>query len=166
MYWYSPHALQVLASPNHGFFFWTPLAVLAILGLFALRDRRVMVCLLIMVASQVYVAGSVESWTVAGAFGQRRFVCLTPLLVIGLAALWTTVNSRRVLAVAVALCVWWNVALMAQFATRLMDRQRLEPVRNAYHAFVTLPLEIPSLVYRYLTDRQSFYDSRPPGADP
>ena len=43
--------------------------------------------LLLMVASQVYVAGSVASWTVAGAFGQRRFVCLTVVLVIGLAAL-------------------------------------------------------------------------------
>jgi hypothetical protein len=42
-----------------------------------------------------------------------------------------------------------------------MDRQRLEPARNAYHAFVTLPLSAPSLVYRYLTDRASFYESRP-----
>jgi hypothetical protein len=114
----------------------------------------------------VYVAGSVESWTVAGAFGQRRFVCLTAILVIGLAALWTAATRpRRGLAVIVAICVWWNVGLMAQFATRLMDRQRLEPGRNAYHAFVTLPLELPSLVYRYITDRQSFYDSLPPEAN-
>ena len=41
-----------------------------------------------MVALQVYIGGSVESWTVAGAFGQRRFVALTPLLVIGLAVLF------------------------------------------------------------------------------
>jgi hypothetical protein len=45
-----------------------------------------------------------------------------------------------------------------------MDRQRLEPARNAYHAFVTLPLSVPSLAYRYLTDRDSFYDSGPDGA--
>ena len=32
-----------------------------------------------MVAVQIYVSGSVESWTVAGAFGQRRFVALTIL---------------------------------------------------------------------------------------
>jgi len=60
-----------------------------------------------------------------------------------------------------AVMVWWNVALIAQFATRLMDRQRLEPARNAYHAFVTLPRSGPSLVYRYLTDRASFYESPP-----
>jgi hypothetical protein len=56
--------------------------------------------------------------------------------------------------------VWWNVALMAQFATGLMDRQRLEPARNAWHAFVTLPRIAPSLAYRYFTDRSSFF--KPP----
>src|SRR4029078_6579190 len=33
MYWHSPHALQVIADTEHGFLFWTPLAVLAIAGL-------------------------------------------------------------------------------------------------------------------------------------
>ena len=54
--------------------------------------------------------------------------------------------------------------LIAQFATRLMDRRQLEPARNAYHAFVTLPRAAPSLAYRYLKDRQSFYESRSGGA--
>ena len=36
--WASPHALDVLVSPEHGLFFWTPLAVLAIAGLVA-ADR-------------------------------------------------------------------------------------------------------------------------------
>ena len=170
MYWYAPHGLQVLFSPNHGFVFWTPLAVLAIAGLIVMsvgagfsrpHTRRIALCALIMVASQIYVAGSVASWTVAGAFGQRRFVCLTPVLVIGLAALWHARPRRpayhMVLTAAVIACVWWNIALMAQFATGMMDRQRLEPGKNAYNAFVRLPLETPSLIYRYLTDRESFY---------
>ena len=38
-----------------------------------------------MVALQIYVGGSVESWTVAGAFGQRRFIALTAAMVIGYA---------------------------------------------------------------------------------
>ena len=186
MYWYAPHGLQVLFSSEHGFFFWTPLAIFAIAGLIAMAagrlkaastrsgeagltesrpdSQRIALCALIMIASQVYVAGSVESWTVAGAFGQRRFVCLTPVLVIGLAALWHARPRRpayhMALTAAVIACVWWNIALMAQFATGMMDRQRLEPGKNAYNAFVRLPLETPSLIYRYLTDRESFY--RPP----
>ena len=163
MYWYAPHGLQVLASPHHGLFFWTPLAVLALSGLFLVRERMIAAGLALMVASQVYVAGSVESWTVAGAFGQRRFVCLTIVFVIGLAALLERMKGRtRPVALALtAVLVWWNIALMAQFATRLMDRQRLEPARNAYHAFVTLPIAAPVLIYRYLVDRSSFYESPP-----
>ena len=76
-----------------------------------------------MVALQVYVERRVESWTVAGAFGQRRFVSITMLLVVGLAALATQLARTRrgrgsLLNVAIALCVWWNLALMAEFGTR------------------------------------------------
>ena len=163
MSWDAPHGLQVLFSTEHGFFIWTPLALLAVAGLLMLvsrtATRRLAVCMLIMVATQIYVAGSVESWTVAGAFGQRRFVCLTIFLTVGIAALFGAARGlarHATLALSVVLA-WWNIALMAQFATGMMDRQRLEPARNAHTAFVTLPLEIPSLVHRYLTDRQSFY---------
>ena len=172
MTWTAPHALQVLASPEHGFLFWTPLALLCLAGLVLLAARgetdrrRVGACMLLMVALQVYVSGAVESWTVAGAFGQRRFVSITMLLIVGLAALREALparTSRRLLNITIAVCVWWNVALMAEFGTGLMDRQRLEPRRNAYDAFVTLPRMAPDLIYRYLTDRSSFYK---PAAQP
>ena len=168
MSWYSPHALQVLFSPEHGFLFWTPVALLGIagLGVLAFRDRpelrRVGRCALLMVALQVYVSGSVESWKVAGAFGQRRFVAITVLLVIGLTALLRVVSQRvprTATAIVVALCVWWNLALTAAFGMGLMNRQRLELKRNAYDAFVTVPLMTPELALRYLTNRESFYRS-------
>ncbi len=51
------------------------------------RDRSLIgICLMLMVATQVYVAGCVESWTVAGAFGQRRFVGLSAIFAVGLVA--------------------------------------------------------------------------------
>ena len=122
--------------------------------------RRVAACMLLMIALQVYSAGSVESWTVAGAFGQRRFVAITSLLVIGLAGLQHRLSSasiRPLLHVVTAVAIYWNLALMAEFATGLMDRQRLEPARNAYDAFVTVPRMAPDLAYRYLFNRASFY---------
>jgi hypothetical protein len=168
MTWTAPHALQVLASPEHGFFVWTPLAAVALGGLIWMilgRRRRIAVCMLLMYASQVYVSGSVESWTVAGGYGQRRFVALTSLLVIGLAALQEggrRVAARRTVAVLTVIAIYWNIALIAEFGTGLMDRQRLSPAHNAYDAFVTLPREAPSLVYRYLFDRSSFYRPHSP----
>lgn len=179
MYWHAPHALQVLADPEHGWFFWTPLVVLSLIGLIwlaarpeasaghdkdATRDvRQIAVCMLLMVACQVYVSGAVESWTVAGAFGQRRFVAVTIFLVVGLAALQSRIVSRGAKIVAnvvIVVAVWWNLALTAEFGTGMMDRQRLELPRNAYDAFVTLPRMAPDLVYRYFTNRSSFY--KPP----
>ena len=121
--------------------------------------------LLAVVALQVYVAGSVASWTVAGAFGQRRFVALTAVLIVGLATLWTTVRPRGprlALAAVMAVCVWWNLGLIAQFGSGLMDRQRLELDRNAYHTFVTIPARLPELAHRYVFERRSFYERGEP----
>lgn len=178
MTWTSPHFLEVLFSPRHGFFFWTPLALVALAGLVWLAagrtapgedaasrppaDRRwLALLLLLIVALQVYVSGSVESWTVAGAFGQRRFVALTPVLTVGLAALLPAVSATRPVRAAVAaglaVLVWWNVGLMAQFGLHLMDRQRLSPADNAWTTFVELPARMPGLVARYFADRESFY---------
>jgi hypothetical protein len=113
---------------------------------------------MLMVLLQIYIGGSVESWTVAGAFGQRRFIALTAAMVIGYSALGASAGRARHLLTAVTmLAIYWNLALTAEFATGLMDRQKLEPRRNAYDAFVTLPAQAPSLLYRYLFDRSSFY---------
>lgn len=123
-------------------------------------DRQLAAGLLLMFALQVYVSGSVESWTVAGAFGQRRFVGATMLLVIGLAALWRAVPrgwSRAAVTTCTVLAIWWNVGLMALFGAGLMDRQRLTLRQNAYDVFVTLPRLAPELAYRYFVRRDSFY---------
>ncbi len=177
MIWSSPHAGQVLFSPEHGFFFWTPLALIAVAGLVAFaahvppaadgRTRSgpglVPALLVLMLALQVYVSGAVDSWSVAGSFGQRRFIATTPLLVVGLAWLttrttapaWTWVR-RGVL----ILCVWWQIGLMAQFALHTMDRQRLTLADNARWTFVTFPRLLPTLAWRYVFDRASFYGAR------
>jgi hypothetical protein len=162
MSWLPPHAWQALADPEHGFLLWTPLAVVALAGLAVVLRRRLRVgaCLLAMVALEVYVNGSISSWHVAGAFGHRRFVALTVVLVIGLAAwlsAWKTRAARTLALAVVVVGVWWNVALIVQFGTGMMDRQRLQLGANAYNAFVTVPRDLPHLAYRYLFDRKSFY---------
>ena len=195
MYWTAPWSLNVLLSPEHGWFFWTPLAALAVAGLVwmalvgdgrssrlrqgfgesagasakaedrplrASDTRRIGVLLLLAIATQVYVSGSVLSWTLAGAFGQRRFVGMTAVVVIGLA--WVVsriaVRSRWLAYAPLVFGVWWNLGLAVQFGENSMDRQRLEIVANARRTFLELPFRAPRIAYRYLFDRGSFY--RPP----
>ncbi len=182
MAWLSPYATSVLLSTEHGLVAWTPLVIVALVGVGVLcvkslpgtsfRElRRIGLCLLVMFAAQAYISGSVDSWTVAGAFGQRRFVGVTIILVIGLATLirvtakhWSSVPTFALMTI----CIWWNLGLMVQFGAGLMDRQRLELTRNAYNTFVVVPRAFPVMVYRYFFDRTSFYeepdrydDSRP-----
>jgi hypothetical protein len=187
MTWTAPHAIEVVCSTAHGLVCWTPLAVLAVAGLAVLAakggtnngtrrhglDRgaaaRVGLGLLAIVLVQIYIAGSVESWTVAGAFGQRRFVALTAPFVIGLAVLLARVRRpwpRAGLGALVVLAVWWNLGLMIQFGAGLMDRQRLELGRNAYNTFVEVPRRLPGIAYRYVFDRGSFYRPAAPGGGP
>jgi len=188
MSWSSPHFFGVILSPEHGFFVWTPLAVLAIAGLVRLvargatsdreagegpivSDPRWVGTLgLLMVLLQFYISGSVESWTVAGSFGQRRMIALTPLVVLGLAALmqgWRhRAGLRAGLAISLVIATWWNLGLMAQFGLHTMDRQRLTLRENAQQTFIELPRSLPSVVWRYLFHRDSFYGlpASPPSA--
>ena len=178
MSWSSPHAFGVLLDLEHGWLLWTPLALLSLGGLVALAVGRVRtssptsrddgrwlgVCLLAVAALQIYINGAVESWSVAGSFGHRRFVELTPLLVIGLASLWSLAAAnpahrrpRQILWAVAALCVWWNLGLLMQFGTHRMDRMGLRLGDNARQTFVELPRDAPSLAWRYFTDRHSFY---------
>jgi hypothetical protein len=173
MSWTSPHFFEVLFSLEHGLFLWTPLAIASLAGLVWMAARRPLgtrpdvrgigIIAVIMFAMQVYVSGSVESWTVAGSFGQRRFVALTPLLALGLAALAEAIHVRSnsvfrwAWGGAIVLGIWWNIGLMAQFGLHTMDRQRLSIGQNARVTFLELPVQLPSIVLRYFLDRASFY---------
>ncbi|MEZ5316047.1 MAG: glycosyltransferase family 39 protein [Vicinamibacterales bacterium] len=174
MTWTSPHAGGVLVDPHFGFLAWTPLGLVALAGLAGLAARRIArdrpeaawigAVALFMFACQVYVSGSVESWTVAGAFGQRRFVGTTPLLVIGVAAALEAARTRRArvaLGVVLGICVWWNLGLMALFGLNRMDRQRLSIPDQARDVFLELPVEAPGIAWRYLAHRSSFFRQPP-----
>ena len=180
MTWTSPHTWRVLLSPSNGLLFWTPLAFPALMGLVWMAIRRsppatdgeipatarrqlAMLCL-VMVMTQIYLGGALDTWAGAGSFGQRRLVGLTVFFVLGLTAVLTAVRrhwARYGTWSLVALAVWWNLGLTAQFGAGLMNRQRLDPARNAYHNFVTIPRQLPMLVSRFLLDRASFYQPQP-----
>jgi hypothetical protein len=158
----SPHALAVLFDPGHGAFVWAPLLLLATAGLVlaAARSRKgdsVPIALLAALALQVWINGSVESWSQAGAFGSRRFVAATPLFAWGLAALLAAARprvDRRWLAAGLLLLAWWNVSLIVQFGLRIMDRQRLEWPRVAVRQVTEVPRRLARAGWLFFTDRE------------
>jgi hypothetical protein len=157
-----PHVFSVLFDPAHGLFVWAPLLLIAAAGLAlaaarARRDDPVPLALVVALLLQVWINGSVDSWTQAGAFGSRRFVGATPLLAWGLAALLAAVLpriDRRAVAAVLLGFAWWNVSLMVQFGLKLMDRQRLEWPRVAVSQFTEVPRHVGRSAWLFFTDRE------------
>ena len=83
------HSLDVLASAKRGLFIWSPLALVATVGLFVLRRREKRLASVALVACflEVLINGSVQDWNAGWAFGMRRLTELYPFFVCGLAAL-------------------------------------------------------------------------------
>jgi hypothetical protein len=151
----SPHFAEVLLDPAHGLFFWTPILLVASVGLCAwvLRRRDASAVLLLgALLLQVGISGAVESWHMAGAFGARRFVGATAVFAFGLAAAFATLGRHaRWLA---AFAIWWNLSLMVQFGLKLMDRQGLEWPRVAWNQVVEVPRMALSAGWLFFTDRE------------
>lgn len=156
----SPHFLQVLFDPGHGLFIWAPLLLIAFVGLVhaILRRRDPAAALLTLgFLLQVWINGSLYTWTQGGAFGSRRFISATAPLAWGLAWAASVLAQRlgrRAVAAALVLFVWWNVSLMVQFGLKLMDRQRLEWPRVAVNQFVEVPPRLGRAAWLFFTDRE------------
>lgn len=164
MYWSSPHFLQVLLSPEHGLFLWSPVLLVFLMGAVLLFRRNVEAGLLLAAAflSQAYVSGAVASWTQAGAFGSRRFLATTVLFAVwgALVLEWLRPRLRRAgLAAALGLFLLWNVSLMIQFGLGLMNRQRLVWGEIVHNHVYEVPPRLATVVGQYFARRGGWDES-------
>jgi hypothetical protein len=115
-----PHLIDMLFSTHHGWIAWSPIVVIAFLGLpLAVRMLGWLVVALIAIGLlDVYLNASLSDWYGGSAFGARRLTDQTLLLAIGFAALFDWLAKRRVAVAAPVLTafgVGWTVLLMARF---------------------------------------------------
>jgi hypothetical protein len=162
-FWNSPAILKVGFSSEHGLFSWTPILIPAVAGLFLLRryDRGLAIGSILAFAGYLYLVGCYQDWHGISSFGNRFFVSLTSLFVIGLAASFESVASclqgRRALAVAgslTAVFALWNAGLMFQWGTHLIPPRGPVSWRTvAYNQVAVVPAETTGVVKAYLTGR-------------
>jgi hypothetical protein len=162
--WSSPVFLQVLFSSNHGLFSWTPLLALACLGLIlgAMRIPRIGVPLLVAsVAFYLFIA-FYPDWAGISSYGNRFFISLTPMFVVGLAMLLqrfaANFMSSRTAALAssgvLACFVLWNLGLIYQWGTHLVPARGPISFRQAaYNQFMVVPGEMSHQLRSYLFRR-------------
>jgi dolichyl-phosphate-mannose-protein mannosyltransferase len=159
-FWKSPALLHVLFS-GHGLFSVTPILIVALVGLvlFALSDRKKGLSLLLVFCLFLYTIGCYEKWDGVASFGNRFFVSLTPIFVMGLAAAFSSVGrwwedeneaAWRIAIVLVLLSVW-NLGLVVQLSQGLMPE--VGPVyweEIVYNQFRVMPGEAArALAHRF-----------------
>lgn len=164
-FWTSPALLKVCFSTDHGLFSWTPILILSIVGLFFLGryNREISVYSILIFAAALYVVGCYQDWDGLSSFGNRFFVSLTPIFVLGLAAsidslarAWKTRRAAILARGATAILIAWNLGLIFQWGMHLI------PVRGpiswgtaAYNQVAVVPVEVTHSLKNYLTHRKS-----------
>ncbi len=151
--WSSPAFGPVLFSSDHGLFVFSPVLVLAVVGLFCLFRLQVAlgaICVSIVVAFYCIIA-FYPWWSGVFGMGNRYFLSLTPLFILGLACafgfadrLWTSERAGALRVVPLTLIfVVWNMGLLYQWQTHLLPRYGPVDWQNVrFNQFRVVPVEV------------------------
>jgi len=163
--WLHPHLLSVMFSSDHGVLSWTPIVLLAVLGLFAVvrRDKELGIILLCVVAGFEYFIGAYPTWDGLSSYGNRFFVSLTAIFVLGLAGgidllgQMLSVWRARALAYGVtAALIVWNLAFIYQWGMHLVPaRGPISWHQMAYNQFAVVPERIAADIGQYFSHRKN-----------
>jgi hypothetical protein len=164
--WLSPNLFSVLFSSNHGLISWTPVLLFAVIGLVAFWRSvpRVGGAFLLAALAYYYFIASYPDWAGISSYGNRFFVSLTPLFILGLAVFldrFTRIfRTRRTALTAasvfLAFFVFWNVGLMFQWGTHLVPaRGPISFSEMIQNQFTVVPRQISTQFEHYLFGRKA-----------
>jgi hypothetical protein len=162
----APHWWQVLFSSNHGAISWTPVLLLAIVGIVLARGkaRKVAAYLGIGAAAFYYVIACYPYWHGLSSFGNRFFISLTTIFIFGLALLFERAallfrdNGRAFVSAAglVAVVVLWNLGLMFQWGEHLIPvRGEISFGQMTHNQLFVVPKELSAHLQSYLFRRKA-----------
>jgi hypothetical protein len=155
-FWSSPALLKVCFSAEHGLFSWTPVVALAVVGMILLRQHAQILGLysISSFAAYLYVIGCYQDWHGLASFGNRFFVSLTVLFVLGLSSFfdwlaraWNEKRTNVLVPTATAALILWNLGLIFQWGTHLIPARGPISWRDAAYNQVEV---VPVLATRTL----------------
>jgi hypothetical protein len=153
LHWASPHLASVLFSSDHGLLVWTPILIPAVAGLFLLykRDRELAAYCITALLAFYYLIAIDSCWDGISSFGNRFFISLTPLFVLGLAAFFSEFakwvrGGGRAFAIAApisGLFILWNLGFIFQWGTHLVPaRGPISWKQMVHNQFVEVPKRV------------------------
>jgi hypothetical protein len=167
-FWGSPAFFKVCFSADHGLFSWTPIVILAFIGLFILRkyDRGLALYSIAVFFAYVYGMGCYENWHGISSYGSRFFVSLTSLFILGLAAffdwcarVWQEQRARIFAWSATAALVLWNLGLIFQWGMHLIpDRGPISWRDVTYNQVAVVPEQATRSIKSYLLHRRELME--------
>ncbi len=167
--WSSPVFFSVLFSSNHGLLSWTPVLLFSILGLvlFWRRAPRVGAPLLVaFLAFYVFIA-CYPDWAGISSYGNRFFVSLTPLFILGLAvfldrfARWFRSPRTAFVSACIplVLLMLWNAGLIIQWGSHLIPARGPVSFSEVIHnQFIAVPRQLSADLHRYLFKRKALME--------
>jgi hypothetical protein len=163
-FWQSPALLKVCFSSNHGLFSWTPIAIPAVAGLFLARkcDRVLGLSFFAVVLVYAYALGCYGNWHGISSFGNRFFVSLTTVFILGLATffawlaqVWQERKTYFLVGAGTAALVIWNLGLMFQWGMHLIpDRGPISWRVAAFNQFAVVPEQATRSITSYFLRRR------------
>jgi hypothetical protein len=164
--WSSPVFFSVLFSSNHGLLTWTPILFFAIAGLFVFwrwHRRPGTPFLAAFLAFYLFIS-CYPDWAGISSYGNRFFVSLTPLFILGLAVFFDRLaqffpSQRVALSAAIALltvATLWNAGLMFQWGSHLIPARGPFSFPEVVHnQFFVVPRQLSADLQRYLFKRKA-----------
>jgi hypothetical protein len=164
-FWRSPVLLAVLFSTNHGLLAWTPIILLSIAGLILFWRREPLIggsLLAATVAFYLFIA-SYPDWAGISSYGNRFFVSLTLVFVIGLAVFLDAISKRfanrptAIVAASIVLAAFtlWNAGLMFQWGSHLVPaRGPISFPAMIHNQFFVVPRQVAGKLEIYLFRRR------------
>lgn len=163
--WTEPRVWQTAFSANHGWIVWTPVVAVALVGLvWASRAQGTLRPWILSAGVFYLVVASYQNWHGQSSFGNRFFVSLSVVLVIGLAAALEWCRARgpgawRLAGAVMAALVVWNAGFAFQWGTNIIPNRGAVSFREvAVNQFTVVPARVSRFLGRYVTDRRSVQD--------
>ena len=165
--WSSPAFLQVLFSSDHGLLAWTPILFFSIAGLFVFWrwQRRAGTPFLAAFLAFYLLIACYPDWDGISSYGNRFFVSLTPLFILGLSVFLDRTaqlfrSNRAALATAsvfLSFFILWNFGLMFQWGSHLIPaRGPISFPGMIHNQFFVVPHQLAADLQRYIFRRKAF----------
>lgn len=152
-YLLEPRIFPVLFSSNHGLITWHPVVAICLVGLFVMqpKDHHTGIFAFLCFLGELYVVASWWNWWKGYSFGNRAFLGLTPLFILGLASLlqrWQSCKRRKVLLIGLALLSLWNALLMLACLSNMLPREG----EFSWIDFISRLPELPYRVFQVISN--------------